>query len=158
MFLLDFKTTCRLKPGRKFSSWRFYNMTNPGYPSLSSCLFLLVGILFLDPSLKLEFLSCFSSLLSNISLPRKAHPLLWFYIPTCTHYLHMDGSQFHIPNPDLHWSSRHKMMSPSRFHKHLTLNRSQTQPYPVVIVSVHIYPRNQIRNKKLDSTIYPLHL
>lgn len=103
-----------------------------------------------------------ASLLSKISLPRKASLPLQFSIPH-VHHPHMDGSQFHIPSQIPHWSSRLWTpkcpvdLSTHTFHKHLKLNVPQTHPYPVATILGHINPRTQIRNKEPDSTIHALH-
>lgn len=107
----------------------------------------------------LDLSACVSSLLSKISLPRKAHPLVLntASMPCAYGWLPILCPQIPRQSSRL-WSPKCLVaLSTQTFHKHLKLNMPQTHPYPVVIIPGNTYPRTQIRNKKHESTVHPLH-
>lgn len=107
--------------------------------------------------------ACFSSFLSKISLPRKAHPPLWLN-PTSTlptyGWLPISYPQLRFPTgaPDLCTPTCFVDLSTKISHKPLKPNIPQAHPYPVTIISVDTYWRSRIRNKKSGSPIHLLHL
>lgn len=126
----------------------------PASPSLSSCLFLLMGTLFLDLSLNAADPQLASLL---FCLPRKAHRLLYTFtirMGVAPEFLSL--AQIPAGAPDSCTPKCLTDLSAEMGHKHLKLNTPQAHPYPVVIISVAIYPKTQIRNKKPDSSIHPL--